>query len=312
MDSIIGLGRALTDSDVFADFSDFESKYADNKIGRHIYLTKESAERLLSLEKLNFRPGGSAANTICECANMGIKSVFVGSIGNDKRGMQFARRIKNSGAFSELNIKSEYPTGFTLLVHSKDRKCGLYYYGASDFIDISSIDKKKFDVLYAESYIFSAEAGSEIADSYKKRKTNINSINLSGIASSAPEIVAEIIKPIVTGGYCDILIGNENEFKKLFEDENIMNCAVMSGSYIKKTAITRGDKGSIVVSNDSIDFFPVYKNIKFDSGILGDGDSYAAGFLTGIMHGYNTGKSALLGSYCSFRKLSNELRNHNI
>ena len=102
-------------------------------------------------------------------------------------------------------------------------------------------------------------------------------------------------------GPVDLLFANEQEILSLYEVDDFDDALQQVLHHCEIAALTRGPKGSVVVSADDvhvIDAHPV------DGAVVdttGAGDLYAAGFLYGLTHGYDLGRCGRLGALAASR-----------
>ena len=108
---------------------------------------------------------------------------------------------------------------------------------------------------------------------------------------------------IVSRKHVDILFSNEEEILSLYETSNFNTAVDQVRGHSEIAAITRGEKGSIIIKGDKvfqIDAEPVAKLVD----TTGAGDAYAAGFLHGIANGQDLMASGHLGSICAAEVVS--------
>src|SRR4029078_4200052 len=82
----------------------------------------------------------------------------------------------------------------------------------------------------------------------------------------------------------DILFGNESEIKSLYQVESFEAAMVAVRQEAKIAALTRSEKGSVVIKGGETHAVPAAPVAKVVD-TTGAGDLYAAGFLYGFTHG---------------------------
>jgi sugar/nucleoside kinase (ribokinase family) len=103
--------------------------------------------------------------------------------------------------------------------------------------------------------------------------------------------------------YTDILFGNEQEITSLYEVKTFSKALENAATDCKFVALTRGAKGSTIVSNgDRL----VVKPVKIDRvvDVTGAGDLYASGILFGITHEYKLKDIGAIGSIVASEAIS--------
>jgi adenosine kinase len=89
---------------------------------------------------------------------------------------------------------------------------------------------------------------------------------------------------LVRNGTVDILFANESELKSLYETSDFDSAAAALRKDAKLAAVTRSEKGCVVLTRDkavSVPAFPIEKLVD----TTGAGDLFAAGFLYGLARG---------------------------
>lgn len=237
--------------------------------------------------------GGSAANTIRALAKLGVKTGYLGKIGNDNIGEFFAKNMEDTGVITKL-IKSDTSTGTAIALISKDseRTFATHLGAASELSpkDINSTTFAGFDILHIEGYlVFNHEL---IEKAIYTAKEDGLKVSIDMASYNVVEENLDFLK-YLTEKYVDIIFANEEEAKAFTGSEpkkaiemisNICDIAVVKigaeGSYIKK--------GNLFHKEDAIKINPL------DS--TGAGDFYAAGFLYGLVHNWSLDKCAKVGS----------------
>jgi sugar/nucleoside kinase (ribokinase family) len=84
-------------------------------------------------------------------------------------------------------------------------------------------------------------------------------------------------------GPVDILFANEDEITALYQDPDVDACIERLQKHVELAAVTRGAKGSVIVTADDVEDIAVEPVDVVDT--TGAGDLYAAGVLYGLSIG---------------------------
>ena len=93
--------------------------------------------------------------------------------------------------------------------------------------------------------------------------------------------------------HIDILFANEEEVLSLYEVDEFDEALQRVRGHCQIAALTRGPKGSVVVSGDEVHVIDPEPASPVDT--TGAGDAYAGGFLYGLTQGYDLAKCARIG-----------------
>jgi sugar/nucleoside kinase (ribokinase family) len=102
--------------------------------------------------------------------------------------------------------------------------------------------------------------------------------------------------------HCDLVFANEAELLALYQTTDFDEAlnAIRADSQI--AAITRSEKGSVIISGSDTWAAPVTPARVIDA--TGAGDQYAAGVLYGVTHGLTLMESAQLGNLAASEAIS--------
>jgi sugar/nucleoside kinase (ribokinase family) len=96
----------------------------------------------------------------------------------------------------------------------------------------------------------------------------------------------------------DILFANEAEIKSLFQTDHLQTALTRAQGLCDVIAVTRSEKGSVVITEGSIDELPT-EHVLNVVDTTGAGDLYASGFLFGMSRGWKLTACAQLGNRCA-------------
>jgi len=237
--------------------------------------------------------GGSAANTIHGLAKMGVKTGFIGKVGKDKFGNFFAEDMLKSG-INPLLQRSEIPSGKAMALISPDsERTFATFLGAA--VELSADDLtnglyKGYDYFHIEGYLVQNHALIEKAVKFAKK--NGLKVSLDMASYNVVEDNLEFLKEIVAK-YVDIVFANEEEARS-FTGKEPHEAIHIIGDQCEIAVVKIGKEGSLLKKDGQLTKVDAIPVIPVDT--TGAGDLYAAGFLYGLIHGYNLDRCGKLGS----------------
>ncbi len=304
---VVGIGNAIVD--VLAKTDDAFLATHELSKGAMTLIDGAAAERLyLEMADPVEQSGGSAANTIAGLASLGASCAFIGKVHDDVLGDRFRGAIREAGVtFETPATKESAPTARCLIFVTPDAQRTMQTYlgacvelGPRD-IDPAVIQDSK--ITYLEGYLWDPEAAKE---AFIRAATIAHDAgNRVSLSLSDPFCVDRHRGDFLSllEGHIDILFANEHEITSLYEVDNFDDALQYVRGHCEIAALTRGDKGSVVVSGDEvhvIDAEPVNKVVD----TTGAGDAYAAGFLYGLTHHLDLHDAARIGGVAAAEIIS--------
>ncbi len=304
---VLGIGNAIVD--VIAPVED--AFLEENAITR-ASMTLIDEERASSLYD-RFPPasetsGGSAANTIAGCANLGARTAYFGKIANDELGETFSHDLRAAGAeFITKPLCDGPKTARCLIAVTPDAQRSMStYLGASSLFSPADLDAdiiRDAAITYMEGYLFDRDdakaafiQASEIALS-AGRQTALTLSDLFCVERHRQAFLH------LVRGHIDILFANEDEILALYETQDFEAALAQVRADCKFAAITRGAQGSILLCADekvTVSAEPVDTIID----TTGAGDLYAAGVLYGLSRGLPLAECGRIGSVAAAEIIS--------
>ncbi len=299
---VIGIGNAIVD--ILVQTKDSFLKAKSLTKGSMVLLDEKQAEQLYgSIEHGHKTSGGSAANTLAGLAQLGSKSGFIGRVRDDSLGEIFTQDIRSAGACYETPPALEGPaTARCLIFVTPDaQRTMCTYLGASVLLEPKDLDLsmvKKTKVLYLEGYLWDNPAAKRaFIAAAETCKSAGGKVALSLSDSFCVERHRESFLNLVNN-HIDILFANESEIISLYQAKDLKMAINNVRDRCEVTALTCGEKGSIILSEDN-----TYEINPYKMGTLidttGAGDLYAGGFLYGYTAGQDLIKCGAIGSLCA-------------
>ncbi|SPB16914.1 IolC protein [Caballeronia novacaledonica] len=252
--------------------------------------------------------GGSSANIAFGCARLGLESSMLARVGNDHMGRFLTETLEREGCdVSHVRIDRERLTALVLL-GLEDRDTFPLVFYRENCADMA-VDEADFD----EAYIASSKAliitgthfsteqvnrASRRALEYARRN-NVRTIldidyrpvlwGLTGKADGETRFIADEsvtahlqrILPLM-----DLVIGTEEEFRIAGGKDRLIDALAMVRNVTGATLVVkRGPLGCSIIEDAvpaSIDEAPIHGGVEVEVlNVLGAGDAFASGFLSG-------------------------------
>ncbi len=300
MAKVFGIGNALVD---------IMTRLQSDELLEKLNLPKGSMQLVneitinSAMEKTKGLPqtlasGGSAANTINGLANLGIKTAFVGKVGNDEFGKFFHDDMVKAGISPKL-LPGKSATGRALALVSPDsERTFAVNLGAAIELVPEDINRDLFDgydYLHIEGYLVQNHALIEKA--IKTAKSAGLKISLDLASYNVVESNLEFLTRIVDE-YVDIVFANEEE-SKAFTQKSPEESLDIIAKKVEIAIVKLGSKGSLIKKGDDVYQVGVIKVKSVDT--TGAGDLYASGFLYGLSKGLSLEKCGQIGAILSGR-----------
>ncbi len=238
--------------------------------------------------RLEEHAGGSAANLSAGVARLGLNSGFIGRVGDDPFGHFLIEEFKKEGVdISQLQVDKKVGTGLMFIAITEDGERTMYgFRGANVNLSANEINMdyiRSASVLHVSGYTLLGGTQREVA------------LKILGVAREAGVFVSldvgtltaveavDRVRQILQ--FIDLLFLNEFEAKRLAHTEDPESAAEsISGSGTKIVALKRGGKGCYVLSERERIRSPAF-SVKVED-TTGAGDAFAAGFLVGVVEGW--------------------------
>lgn len=302
MIDVIGIGSAFVDY-FFEGDEKFLNKYYLKPEDDFLFEEKKlSPEKVFkSLPQLSISPGGVTPNTLAVLTELGIKTTYYGVIGKDPIGDYW---INNIGEINKIKIirKGKMSIAACILTHKRKYRTFLSQINPHDNDVLKNID---FNFLNKSKFIHIAPL---------MMNPNITVIKLASIVkkltkpliSFSPGIFyinlgLKKISPIL--GKIYILFLNKDEMKKLTGKNAHNGSKLLLKKGPKIIVCTLGNKGTLITTLQrqfSINALKVKKVID----TTGAGDSYAAGFIYGLIKNRSIEWSAKYASKISAKSVT--------
>jgi sugar/nucleoside kinase (ribokinase family) len=304
---VLGIGNAIVD--VIARADDAFLARHDLTKGSMMLIDEARADALYgAMGSAVEVSGGSCGNTMAGIASFGGKGAYIGKVRDDQLGRVFGHDLKAIGvSFATPAATAGPATARCLISVTPDAQRTMStYLGACTGLGPADIDTALVaaaQVTYVEGYLWDApEAKKAVLKAFDAahaagRKVSITLSDAFCVGRYRDEFRALIRDQV------DILFGNESEITSLYEVDSFETALDMTRKEAKIAALTRSEKGSVVIEGGETHAVPAMPVAKvFDT--TGAGDLYAAGFLFGFTHGKPLAECARLGGIAAAEIIS--------
>lgn len=300
MNTIIGVGNALTDVLAVLENDDILMELNLPK-GGMVHIDEETLRRVQAFfqqTRTHVSTGGSVANSVRALARLGVPTGFIGKVGNDEFGGFYRESLVKRGIDNHLIVSSTLPSGVCSAFISPDgERTFADYMGASLALvadDLQPSVLQPYQYLFLEGYLVQnhdliARAATLAKQLGLKIVMDMASYN---IVKSDYQFFTSLVKQNV-----DIIFANEEEaraFTGLEPEKALDELARYCGIVVVK----EGAQGSYIrrgTEKVHVEAVPVSRVVD----TTGAGDSFAAGFLYGLVSGLSLKQSGMIGSVLS-------------
>lgn len=246
------------------------------------------------VKDLQLFPGGSAANTIVGLSRLGIKSAYIGKVGDDAEGEILLEDLRREGVDTRAVIKAKGRSGTAIiLVDDAGNRAILVDPGVNDTIKYEEIDldfATKFSMIHLTSFI--CKNGLDSFNSQKKIVENFELVSFDpGLpyAERGKEEMLKILKRTT------VFLPNRMEIEKMFKLDYRSAAEECVSMGIEVVAVKLGKEGCWIKSGDK-EFRVQARSVEVVD-TTGAGDAFNAGFIYGYIKGKDLETCGKLGNY---------------
>ncbi len=233
-----------------------------------------SKNLITNLRKYN---GGGGINTAVAFSRLGLKTGYIGKIGDDEDGKKILKFLKNEKInFLGVSQKNSLTDISVILTSKKAKRTILTYKHLSNELDFSELKLKELNTkwLYCSSLL-----GKSFKTQLKLVKILTEKGTKLALNTSEYLIKTENLNPLLK--LCEVLVLNNEEAQLLTKEKDLLIGLHNLGPKI--VVITNGDK--LIKCYNSYENKKYYlqpRNIKVVER-TGAGDAFASGFVAGMI-----------------------------
>jgi sugar/nucleoside kinase (ribokinase family) len=304
---VTAIGNAIVDVLARAD----DALLAKHNLakGAMSLIDTETAQRLYGIMGPGTeRSGGSAGNTAAVIAGLGGRVAYIGKVADDQLGEVFTHDIRAIGVTYDTSpLKGGLPTARSLIFVTPDAQRTMQtYLGATTQLGVEDVNMDYITsskVLYLEGYLWdqprakNAMREAAIKAQHAGVKVSLTLSDAFCVGRFRDEFLELAEKHV------DILFANESEILSLYQVDRFDDALQRVRKHCEIAALTRSEKGSVVVNGDEVHVIDAEKGVKVVD-TTGAGDAYAGGFLYGYTQGYDLATCGRLGGLMAAEVIS--------
>lgn len=239
----------------------------------------EFHEKIIA-KSAHFGLGGAAGNTASWLAHMGVKVGFIGAVGNDEIGEAHINYFKKIGVdVGGIKVVNEHSGIAISLIKGEDKRI-VKHLGANAYRDVD------FEYLSKARHIHMSSNPKELIEKTANFAfENGISVSLDIGEAEVPESVEDKIT---------YLLMNEDEFKRKYGSLDRVH------DVKAKNVIITLNGGGAMIRDENGDVFEVRGLSAEVVDSTGAGDAFDAGFIYGILKGWEVRDAAKLGTLLAY------------
>ncbi|MCI0700247.1 MAG: adenosine kinase [Planctomycetia bacterium] len=304
---LVGLGNALVD--ILLELTDEEFAPLGFEKGT-MRLTEHDEQQKLLRAFRDHEPrlvsGGSVANSVIACSQLGGKAAFIGCVGDDRYGLHYQEE------FTELNIDFANPplvgetTGTCVSIITPDaertmRTC----LAVSSHLAARHVPAEKIaaaEWLFVEGYVFANPNTGQHAIREALRAAKAHGVKVALTCSDAfvPQVFDNVFHEALKQS--DLLFCNASEAIAVAGGSSAEEAFGKLKGIVPNAVVTDGPNGAFLRYHGAEHHISAFKCKPVD--LTGAGDMFAGAFFYGITHGIPPEKAAHAGNFLAMKVIT--------
>jgi sugar/nucleoside kinase (ribokinase family) len=247
--------------------------------------------KLMLVNRIELHSGGNAANTGIALAKLGVDTAIIGKVGEDGFGDFLVNRCAGVGIHTESIIRDrEAATSSTIVLsHGDGERSFIHYLGANATLCLDDVDYElvwQTKILHiAGSFVMPSLDGEPTKELLQKAKAMGVTTALDTVWDARGEWMRKLAPCLP---YVDYFVPSYEEAKQLAsgrEDPDEI-AQILLDAGVGAVGLKLGEEGCLVQTADGVKLRqPIFPVQAIDA--LGAGDCWVAGFLTGLVRGWD-------------------------
>jgi sugar/nucleoside kinase (ribokinase family) len=304
---LCGLGNALVD--IFLELGD--APFAALGFDRGTMRLVDHAEQAALLERFQdadprLVSGGSVANSIIACAQLGGRGAFITCVGDDRYGLFYKTELNELNIDIGSPVIVGQPTGTCVSIITPDaertmRTClAVASHLSAKHVDAERI--KNSEWLFVEGYVLANPDTGQgaVREAVRLAKAHGTKIALTCSEAFIVEVFGDAFRAALA--QTDLLFCNAAEAKAVTGAADAAEAFEKLKSVVPAAVVTDGANGVFVRYGGAEAHVPAFSCEPKD--LTGAGDMLAGAFLYGITHGVEPAKAARAGNFLAMKVIT--------
>jgi sugar/nucleoside kinase (ribokinase family) len=306
-DHVCGLGNALVD--ILLELG--EAEFAALGFERGTMRLVDHAEQQTLLERFRAREprlvsGGSVANSVIACSQLGGKAAFIGCVGDDRYGLFYKTEFDELAIDMGNPVIVGEPTGTCLSIVTPDaertmRTClAVASHLAERHVDAERIRKSEW--LFVEGYVLANPATGQgaVRAAIQQAKAHGTKVALTCSEAFIVEVFPDAFRPALA--QTDLLFCNATEAMAVTGTGDAAAAFAKLRDIVPAAVVTDGPNGAFVRFGGAEAHVPAFPCEPKD--LTGAGDMFAGAFLYGVTHGVPPARAARAGNFLAMKVIT--------
>jgi sugar/nucleoside kinase (ribokinase family) len=304
---LIGLGNSLVD--ILLELTDAEFSPLNFEKGTMRLTERDDQHKLLTAfsdHEPRLVSGGSVANSVIACSQLGGKGAFIGCVGDDRYGLHYQEEFKELDIdFVNDPLVGEH-TGTCVSIITPDaertmRTClAVSSHLAARHVPADKIAAAEW--LFIEGYVFANPATGQhaIREALKAAKASGTKVALTCSDAFIPQVFGDVFREALKQS--DLLFCNATEAMAVAGGTSAEEAFGKLKGIVPNAVVTDGPNGAFLRYHGAEHHVPAFACKPID--VTGAGDMFAGALLYGITHGVPAEKAARAANFLAMKVIT--------
>ncbi|MBM3982734.1 MAG: adenosine kinase [Planctomycetes bacterium] len=304
---LIGLGNSLVD--ILLELTDAEFTPLAFEKGTMRLTERDEQQALLKAfgdHEPRLVSGGSVANSVIACSQLGGKGAFIGCVGDDRYGLHYQEEFKELAIDFVNDPLVNETTGTCVSIITPDaertmRTClAVSSHLAARHVPASKIAASEW--LFVEGYVFANPSTGQhaIREALKAAKAAGTKVALTCSDAFIPQVFGDAFRDALAQS--DLLFCNATEAQAVAGGATAAEAFAALKGVVPNVVVTDGPNGAFVRYHGAECHVPAFVCKPVD--VTGAGDMFAGSFLYGITHGVPAEKAARAANFLAMKVIT--------